>query len=286
MAVGTLAPEVADSGVDSTGLGRWCWIRVGSGLKKTQIVMAYQPCKSGNTTTRNTANDQHSQYFQALGDACSPRMIFYEDLVAQLLVWKLVDNNIALMGDFNENVYTGRLARCLSQVDVNLTELCWRPTSILIPATFRTGSSPIDGIFATPGIECVNTFILPHLAGVGDHRCFIIDLSSSSVIGSSFPNIVRCAAWKLQCKSPRMVRAYNTELTRLCKHHNMFHRMDTILCLSPHLTDDNFSILMDAWDNEFKEFMLHLEVHCSKYMMGHIEWSPKIGIWLNQRWLL
>ncbi len=286
MAMGTLAPEVADLGVDSTGLGQWCWIHVGSGSKKTQIVMAYQPCNSGNTTTRNTLNDQHSQYFQALGDARSPRTIFYEDLVAQLLVWKLVDNDIVLMGDFNENVYTGRLACCLSQVDINLTELCWRHTGIPIPATFRTGSSPINGIFATPVIECVNTFILLHLAGVGDHRCFIVNLSSSSVIGSSFPNIVRCAAWKLHCKSPRMVRAYNTELTQLCKHHNMFHCMDTILRLSPHLTDDDFSLLMDAWDKEFKEFMLHLEVHCSKYMMGHIEWSPEIGIWLNQRWLL
>ncbi len=86
MAMGTFAPKLADSGVDSTGLGRWCWICVGSGSKKTQIVMAYQPCNSGNTTTRNTVNDQHSQYFQALGDARSPWTIFYEDLVAQLLV--------------------------------------------------------------------------------------------------------------------------------------------------------------------------------------------------------
>jgi hypothetical protein len=194
MALGTLAPKVADSGLDSTGLGQWCWIRVGSGSKKTRIIMAYQLCNSGNTTTRNTINDQHMQYFQALDDACSPWTIFYEDLVAQLLVWKLVDNDIVLMGDFNENVYTGHLARRLSQVNMNLTELCRHHTGIPIPATFCTGSSPIDGIFAIPGIECVNTFILPHLAGVGDHRCFIIDLSSSSIIGSSFPNIVRCAA--------------------------------------------------------------------------------------------
>jgi hypothetical protein len=91
--------------------------------------------------------DQHLRYFQALGDARSPRTIFYEDLVAQLLVWKLVDNNIILMGDFNENVYTGRLTRRLSQVDINLPELCQHHTSIPIPATFCTGSSPIDGVF-------------------------------------------------------------------------------------------------------------------------------------------
>jgi hypothetical protein len=37
MAMGTLAPKVADSGVDSTGLGQWCWIRVGLGSKKHKL---------------------------------------------------------------------------------------------------------------------------------------------------------------------------------------------------------------------------------------------------------
>ena len=43
---------------------------------------------------------------------------------------------------------------------------------------------------------------------------------------------------------------------------------------------------MNAWDIKFKEYMLHSKGHISRYMMGHIEWSPAIGIWLNRRWLL
>jgi hypothetical protein len=35
MAMNTIAPEVVESGVNHTGLGRWCWIRIGSGKKKT-----------------------------------------------------------------------------------------------------------------------------------------------------------------------------------------------------------------------------------------------------------
>jgi hypothetical protein len=45
-------------------------------------------------------------------------------------------------------------------------------------------------------------------------------------------------------------------------------------------------MLMNAWDIKFKEYRLHSEDHVSKYMMGHIEWSLAIGIWLDQRWLL
>jgi hypothetical protein len=32
--------------------------------------------------------------------------------------------------------------------------------------------------------------------------------------------------------------------------------------------------------------MLHSEVHISKFMMGHIEWSPTTGKWLSRQWLL
>ncbi len=137
-----------------------------------------------------------------------------------------------------------------------------------------------------PGIECVNVMLLLHLGGVGDHRCFIINFSSVSMIGNSFQNIVRCASQKLHCSSRRMITLYNAELTLMCNEHNMFHRMDKILRLTDHLTEDDFVMLMDAWDDEFTQFMLHLENKISKYMMGHIKWSPTIGIWLSRWWLL
>jgi hypothetical protein len=222
MAMGTLSPKVVNSGVDFTGLGRWCWIRLGSGSKKTLIVMAYQPSNSGRSA-RTTIKDQHSRYFCALGDTRSPCTIFFEQLVTQLISWKTIDNDIALLGDFNENVYTGRLARRLAQDNLNYTEICRCHTGIPIPPTFWTGSAPIDGIFATSGIECVNVLILPHLGGVGDHRCFIISLSSESVIGSLFPNLVQCSARKLRCNSKWMIMVYNAELTGLCNEHNMCH---------------------------------------------------------------
>jgi hypothetical protein len=189
--------------------------------------MAYQPSNSGRSA-RTTVKDQHSRYFCALGNARSPGTIFYEQLVSQLITWKAIDNDIVLLGDFNENIYSGHLARQLTQDDLNLTEICRQHTGILIPPTFRRGSVPIDGIFATLGIKCVNIFILPHLGRVGDHRCFIIDLSSESDTGSTFPNIIQYASRKLHCTSKQMITGYNAELTHMCNKHNMFHCMDVI----------------------------------------------------------
>jgi hypothetical protein len=110
-------------------------MRVGSGMKKTRIVIAYQPCnflRSAGTTVE----DQQSQYFQALGDARSPRTIFYEQLITQLLLWKTMDKDIVLLRDFNENVHTGRIARRLLQDDLNLSKICHRHTDVMIPPTF------------------------------------------------------------------------------------------------------------------------------------------------------
>jgi hypothetical protein len=68
-----------------------------------------------------------------------------------------------------------------------------------------------------------------------------------------------------------MIMGYNAKLTHTCNEHNMFNCMDVIFRLTTHLTEEDFALLMDAWDNEFKEYMLHLEDHCSKFKMGHIE---------------
>ncbi len=191
-----------------------------------------------------------------------------------------------LLGDFNENVYTGRLTCRLAQDDPNFTKICRHHTDIPIPPTFWTRSAPIDGIFTTSGIETVNAFILPHLGGIGDHWCFIIDLPSEPVIGSSFPNTVWCAARKIHFISKWMIMIYDAELTCLCKKHNMFHCMDMVFSLTAHLIVEDFLLLMYAWANKFKEYMIHSENQCSKLMMGHIEWCPAIGTWLNRRWLL
>jgi hypothetical protein len=203
MAMNTISAEVQDTGVDGTGLGRWCWIQLGSGARKTRIVMAFQPSNSGRSSAGMTVKDQQSRYFCARGNARSPRTIFFEQLITQLLLWKAIDNDIVLLDDFNKSIYTGRLATRLAADDLHFMELCRKHTGTPIPPTHQKGSAPIDGIFATLGITCVNVFILPQYGGggVGDHRCFIIDLTSESMIGTSFPNIVQCAARKLHCTS-------------------------------------------------------------------------------------
>jgi hypothetical protein len=68
-----------------------------------------------------------------------------------------------------------------------------------------------------------------------------------------------------------MISMYNAELTKMCDEHNMFQQMDTIYCLIDYLATEDFSLLMNSWDYELMQYMLHSEVQVITFMMGHIE---------------
>jgi hypothetical protein len=229
---------------------------------------------------------QHKRYFEARSNLRSARTIFFEQLIAQLIVWKHIDSDIVLLGVFNENVYSGRISKRLSQPDLMFSKQCLQCTNIHIPPTFRDGTIPINAIFATAGIECVNVYILPHKGGMGNHRCFIVDFTSSSIIGTKFPNIVRCSARKLHCKFTRLVQSYNAKLDMLCNCHKMFQRICFIYSHIDCFSNDDFLYLMNNWDSELVQFKLHSETACTKFKMCHIEWSAEDGFWLSRRWLL
>ena len=89
MAIEQTSSEVSETGVDPYKLGQWCWMKVGSRDKATRIVMAYQPSGSkSSVSARTTVQEQHEQYFKAWGDLRPARMIFFEQLIAQLVIWK------------------------------------------------------------------------------------------------------------------------------------------------------------------------------------------------------
>jgi hypothetical protein len=195
MAMGCFSAEVMKLGVNPSSLGPWCWQKVGSGNKKTRIVMAYLPSDSKFAcSAKTTVREQHERYFEARGNLRSACTIFFELLIAQLIVWKHTNSNIVLPGDFNENVYSGRISKCLSLLDLMFSKQCLQCTGIHILPTFSYGTIPIDAIFATAGIECVNVYIFPPKGGMGNHRCFIVDFTLSSIIGTKFPNIFQCSA--------------------------------------------------------------------------------------------
>jgi len=87
--------------------------------------------------------------------------------------------------------------------------------------------------------------------GIGDHKCFILDFTSVSLLGDVFPKVVTSKGWKLHL-----------------------------------LTTSEFRLLMNKWDNEFEDYMRSTKNQCNSFKDDRIEWSPKVGVWLTMRWML
>ena len=78
---------------DSTGLGRWFWIKLKvKNIHVQRIVCAYQTC--GNPATEpigiGTIYDQQIRYHISIRVTCRPRILFREEIVLEI-EWKRND---------------------------------------------------------------------------------------------------------------------------------------------------------------------------------------------------
>jgi hypothetical protein len=120
----------------------------------------------------------------------NPRAMFLLDLISLLRWWKAEGDKILLLGDFNKNVYTGHIAMALLGDKLRMSEMCQQATGRPLPPTHSQGAKPINAIYGTSGIDCTAVALLPSRVGIGDHRVFIIDIMSGSILGDVFPRVV------------------------------------------------------------------------------------------------
>ena len=110
--------------------------------------------------------------------------MFKSDLISLLRRWKASRDEILLMGDVNENVYSSGISTALVGEDLRMTETCYRTTGKLLPPTQSRGRTPIDTVFGTAGLVCSATLLLPFNLGIGNHHVFIVDITSESILGN------------------------------------------------------------------------------------------------------
>ena len=91
---------------------------------------------------------------------------------------------------------------------LDMREVVGTFTGKQLGATCIRDKRPIDGIWATRDVEVVGACVMPAGYGVGDHRLFVIDLLTSSIVGHTPPKIVRAAARRLNTAIPGALDQY------------------------------------------------------------------------------
>ena len=294
-----LSSFVMAQGVDSTGLGRWSWILVGSGDHRTIIVSAYQPQKSSNKPRLVSADGkmirggtvaaQHRRYFRSRGNCKNPRELFTSQLIIQLKVWTAKGYEIILFADLNENIYTGPFSLQLQHHRLLMDEQTLKSTGERAPYSHQSGKRPIVGTFATPGILCVNSYLSPHGTGVGDHRFQLHDFDAISVLGIEYPKLVKPTGRSLRSSNPKARKKYTKILKRRIAKHRINEKLSELHICRQTLSKSIFQQKFNKWDKEVTQLMLGSEKGCNQFYNGTIEFSPLVGIYIRRlrvyRWI-
>ena len=269
-----------NSGTDVTGLGRFTFSRyIGENGIATRVVCGYQPCVSKGPST---SYQQQKRFFIASGQPdTNPRDKFYGDLIALLKQWREEGDRIIVCLDANENIYTKRIGHALTAVDgLAMREVVGDYTGRQIGATYFRGSQPIDGVWATRDIEILNACVMPVGYGMGDHRCFVIDIATASMVGRSPVKVKRLNARRLNTKLPKVLESYNKLLEQDLQRHKADEDHRRAYLAS---TKEEAKKALDASERKSKQAMAHAERRCRKIKSGRIPFSDESVKWIQRK---
>ena len=97
-------------------------------------------------------------------------------------------------------------------------------------------STPIDGIWATPGIVIQEGgyFDYDSVFINTDHRCIWIDISFATAFGHNMPHISRPAARRLHCNDPRLVKNYVSKYEKFIFQNNLLQLSNDLISNANH----------------------------------------------------
>ena len=119
-----------DKGKDRRGLGSYCsLVTTGKSAKPVKIVEYYRPIHEPRHRAprkgRQTVYTQHLREFKWQNmPKKDPRLEADRCLVKNLKRWKEQDEEILLLGDFNQSIYKSRLATELTDPGLEMKEQC------------------------------------------------------------------------------------------------------------------------------------------------------------------
>jgi hypothetical protein len=125
-------------------------------------------------------------------------------------------------------------------------ELCQQVIGIPLPHTYNQGTILIDGIHSTAGIDRIS---------VGDHRVFMVDITSLSVMGNVFPWVLPAAGRLLNCASDQIKCNYIRILNQLTIGHCLFKKLYTVDCDSNYISVAEVHLQMNKVNLDLEQFM-------------------------------
>jgi hypothetical protein len=244
-------------------------------------VVAYRPNPPQGPFT---VYAQQNAYFNSIGREICPRRAFLLDLVKDLQNFIELGDNVILLIDGNSNMKQSDLKAALEQLD--MTEVIIGKHGSDGPATHKrnAASSPIDGIWGTPGIviDKGGYFAYDEDFLNTDHRCLWIDVPFTVAFGHNLPPARKQTPKRLHCKDPRLVDNYIRLYHQFAAPLQLFQRVklldESVWFLTKNQVIEEYEEL-DALRCEAATFA---KGKCRKLCTGQVTFSPELQAARNQ----
>jgi len=195
--------------------------------------------------------------------------------------WRTDGERLILCLDANENIYRGVLGRRLTELDgLGMKEVVGKFTARQLVAMYFHGSEPIDRVWTTGDITVANACVMPVGFGVGDHRLFVVDFATTTLVGSGMTTVVRPALRRLNAKIHGCADRYNKSLHQNILRHWLLERMVAVASSGDSKSD--MAQTLNKLDQEGEAYMKRAEKKCCRFKSGRIPFSPEDSLWIHQ----
>jgi hypothetical protein len=122
--------------------------------------------------------------------------------------------------------------------------------------------------------------MMPVGYGVRDHRLFVMDFVTETMVGTSSQKIVQPDLHCLNMKIEGCGLRYNKVLRKNILQHRLLEQM--VQAASSNETKEKISAQLNKLDKEGEAYMKHTEKKCQKLKSGRIPFSPEASLWIRQ----
>ena len=262
---------------DSTGLGRWVsTLYQGQNQQTLRVIQLYRPCKP-NPNSSNGVYQQHSRFFLLKNNPTCPRTQILLDLQAFISQCQMNHEQLIVMGDFNEDITHQSITSFFSDLGMhNILATLFTDQYPPPIHTHQRGTSIIDGIFASHGINATQGGFLEEHIFDTDHKPVWADISMSSIFGTETPPLLPHNRRRLKNEDPRIVNKFNTTYHKLLERHHLPSAISQLTSSYTSSLNPVQQIEYERIDKLRVQCLLQAEKKCRKFKTGNIEFSPTI----------
>jgi hypothetical protein len=233
------------------------------------VVTIYRPVISQGALSTYQQHKNVLRYYN--NDTC-PRKQLIDDLAKALLNWKEEGHRIIVAGDFNEDVKGSVISKYFSELQMR--EIILEQHNGTPSNTYLEGSVPMDGIFATNGIEATFGGFGSFSEGIYSYnRLLWVDIEETILLGTKLVPLWAPKARRLQFRNPKLINNFNM----LCqKHHQKVDILNKKIkieeLINANVSTKEWSILLEELDQLRVEGLLQAEKKYRRLKMGKVPW--------------